>query len=236
MDHLESKVQMSAGPGGESHDALHEAAICGTSGGGGTLPHLKSIQTSFGRHDVSNVQAYTNAAASAACAFMGAEAYATGNKVAFGDSPSLHTAAHEAAHVVQQRVGVSLRGGVGQVGDRYEQHADAVADAVVHGRSAEAILDNSPGMGSAKPAGAVQRQDKSKTWNGQDTTIDSRGQVGDEAGSNAVTRVMIRGFQAAQDSMEVVVVLPSQKSIADENVSTLDVLLHYHGGGAQSIE
>ncbi len=86
---------------------------------------------------------------------MGAEAYATGNSVAFKESPSLHTAAHEAAHVVQQRNGVSLKGGVGQVGDKYEQHADQVADAVVQGKSAEGILDTMAGGGSG---GGVQHK------------------------------------------------------------------------------
>jgi hypothetical protein len=71
---------------------------------------------------------------------MGAEAFATGNHVAFAGTPSLHTAAHEAAHVVQQRGGVQLKGGVGQVGDQYERHADAVADLVVRGESAEGLL------------------------------------------------------------------------------------------------
>jgi hypothetical protein len=59
---------------------------------------------------------------------MGAEAFTSGNHVAFAGTPSLHTAAHEAAHVVQQRAGIHLKGGVGQVGDEYEKHADAVAD------------------------------------------------------------------------------------------------------------
>jgi hypothetical protein len=36
---------------------------------------------------------------------------------------------------------VQLPGGVGKLGDRYEQHADAVADAVVRGESAESLLD-----------------------------------------------------------------------------------------------
>ena len=66
--------------------------------------------------------------ASSASAKMGASAYASGNKVAFGGNPSLHTAAHEAAHVVQQRSGVSLSEGVGKAGDSYERHADAVAE------------------------------------------------------------------------------------------------------------
>ncbi len=56
---------------------------------------------------------------------------------------------HEAAHVVQQRRGVSLPGGVGQEHDPHEQHADTVADTVVAGRSAAALLDESRGFGNA---------------------------------------------------------------------------------------
>jgi Domain of unknown function (DUF4157) len=52
---------------------------------------------------------------------MGATAYATGDRIAFAGAPDLHTTAHEAAHVVQQRAGVSLPGGVGQAGDAYER-------------------------------------------------------------------------------------------------------------------
>ncbi len=141
--------------GGESTEAVHAAAQRGTAGGGGSLPHLGKIQAAFGGHDVSSVQAYSGGAATEASAAMGAEAYASGNKVAFGAAPSLHTAAHEAAHVVQQRAGVSLSGGVGQVGDRYEQHADKVADAVVQGRSAEGLLGEMTGVSSGGP---VQRR------------------------------------------------------------------------------
>lgn len=122
-----------------------------------TLPHADRIQASFGRHDVSGIQAHVGGAATAASAAMGAEAYATGDHVGFRDSPDLHTAAHEAAHVIQQRAGVSLKGGVGDEGDPYEQHADAVADAVVAGRSAESLLDTMvPAPASA--AAAVQRK------------------------------------------------------------------------------
>ena len=88
---------------------------------------------------------------------MGAEAFATGNQVAFGGAPSLRTAAHEAAHSVQQRGGVQLKGGVGQKGDAYERHADAVADAVVAGRSAEGLLDGQAGAGAPGASPAIQR-------------------------------------------------------------------------------
>ncbi len=124
----------------ESAQRVHAQAEAGVAGGGSALPHLARIQAAFGDHDVSGVKAHSGSAASKAAGAIGAQAYATGEDIAFGSSPDLHTAAHEAAHVVQQRQGVSLGDGLGQAGDRYEQHADAVADAVVAGQSAEALL------------------------------------------------------------------------------------------------
>ncbi len=120
---------------------IHSAAEDGLRGSGGTLPFASRIQQSFGRHDVSSVAAHVDGAAKKANTSMGSLAYATGNSIAFGQSPDLHTAAHEAAHIVQQRSGVQLKGGIGQSGDRYERHADAVAERVVQGRSAEDLLD-----------------------------------------------------------------------------------------------
>ncbi len=139
-------------------DDAPAAAARGVGGSAGPLPHLDAIQRSFGRHDVTRVQAHADAAAVAGARDLGAEAFALGDHVAFGGPPSLHTAAHEAAHVVQQRAGVHLKGGVGEAGDRYEQHADAVADLVVQGRSSEAMLDKMAGGGHA--AAGVQLKAK----------------------------------------------------------------------------
>lgn len=133
---------------------VHAEAAKGISGASHALPHLDTIQQAFGHHDVSSVKAHTDEAAGLASASMGARAYASGNDVAFAGAPDLHTAAHEAAHVVQQRAGVSLSGGVGQVGDSYEQHADQVADAVVAGKSAAGLLDV---MAGGTGGDAVQR-------------------------------------------------------------------------------
>ena len=63
---------------------------------------------------------------------------------AFKAPPDLWLAAHEAAHVVQQRGGVSLSGGVGRAGDPYERQADTVADRVVSGRPAHDLLAGYP--------------------------------------------------------------------------------------------
>ncbi len=144
--------------GGEDTDAVHAAAAHGIASGGGAMPFASQIQQSFGGHDVSNIQAHTGDAAAQAGQAMGAEAYATGNHVAFAGAPDLHTAAHEAAHVVQQQAGVALSGGVGQVGDAYENHADQVADAVVQGKSAEGLLSEMTGGGPAVQQRSVQRR------------------------------------------------------------------------------
>jgi len=144
--------------GGDGGGAVREAAASGLSGSPGALPYLGRIQASFGSHDVSGVRSYTGGAAAKAADSMGAVAYASGESVAFKSAPDLHTAAHEAAHVAQQRGGVHLKDGVGRVGDSYEQHADRVADAVVAGKSAEGLLNQvaSPSAGRAL-GGPVQR-------------------------------------------------------------------------------
>jgi len=129
---------------------VHSAAERGISGSSGTLPHASTIQKSFGGYDISNIQAHLDPAAHAGATAMGAEAYATGDRIAFANaSPDLHTAAHEATHVIQQKAGVSLLGGVGKTGDRYERQADDVADLVVQGKSAAGLLGEiSGGTGS----------------------------------------------------------------------------------------
>ena len=124
-------------------------ASAGVAGPGDALPHLDRIQASFGRHDVSAARAHIGGAGGAAAQAIGAEAYTAGDQVAFRSPPDLFLAAHEAAHVVQQRGGVQLKGGVGEDGDLYEQHADAVAGLVVQGQSAEALLDRHAGGGAA---------------------------------------------------------------------------------------
>ncbi|MEZ4399180.1 MAG: DUF4157 domain-containing protein [Kofleriaceae bacterium] len=143
---------------------VHAAARAGVAGGGGRLPFAELIQAAFGHHRVDHVSAHVGGAAAAACEAIGATAYATGDAIAFGSGPDLHTAAHEAAHVVQQRAGLRLDGGVGRRGDVHEDHADRVADAVVAGRSAEHLLDQVAAPSAAPaPAAAVQRQDRACT-------------------------------------------------------------------------
>ena len=152
-------VQMSTGGQPTSGpDAVHTAAAQGVATPTSPLPHRAEIQQLFGHHDISAIQAHTGPEAADSARAMGADAFATGNHVILGGRSDLHTVAHEAAHVVQQRGGVQLKGGVGAAGDAYEQHADAVADAVVAGKSAAPLLDQMAGNGRGSVA--VQRVPK----------------------------------------------------------------------------
>ena len=114
---------------------------------GSPLPFLDTIQRSFGRHYISHVQAHTGNRAAGSAWALAAEAFVQGSEATFLRTPSLRTAAHEAAHVIQQHAGVDVPGGIGREGDAYERHADEVADRVVSGQSCEALLDATPGAG-----------------------------------------------------------------------------------------
>jgi hypothetical protein len=146
-------VQREASGEPQASDVPTRAAR-GVQGAGGKLPHLEQIQASFGRHDVGGVRAFVGGEAATAARSIGARAYAMGDAVAFAGAPDVRQAAHEAAHVVQQRGGVQLDGGVGAAGDPYERHADDVADKVVRGQSAESMLSL---FGNRGGGPAVQR-------------------------------------------------------------------------------
>lgn len=142
---------------GDDDDAVHRIADHGATGAARPLPFADRIAAAFGRHDIGHVRAHTGARASEAAHALGARAYTRGASVVFGRAPDLRTAAHEAAHVVQQRGGVRLKSALGERGDVHERHADAVADRVVAGRSAEDLLDRYAGGGAAPGAPVVQR-------------------------------------------------------------------------------
>ena len=142
-------------PASADEGVRHRVAERGTRDPAAPLPHLDVIQRCFGRHDVSGVRAHSGALARSATASLGASAYATGDHVVFNGAPDLFTAAHEAAHVVQQRGGVQLKGGFGSAGDAYERSADEVAQAAVQGRSAERLLDRHAPTGRRDAGGGA---------------------------------------------------------------------------------
>jgi hypothetical protein len=142
--------------GNASTADVQATADAGVASASSRLPHFDTIQRAFGKHDISNVQSQVGGAATPAAASLGAQAYATGNRVAFASSPDLHTAAHEAAHTIQQRHGAVGFQGLGAADDEHEHHADAVADAVAAGQSAEPLLDKLVG---GSPTTAIQRKE-----------------------------------------------------------------------------
>ncbi len=150
--------------------AYGETAERGVAGATTGLPHQEAIQRSFGAHDVSDIKSQQGGAAGDASRAMGADAYATGDRIGFAAQPDLHTAAHEAAHVVQQRAGVQLYGGVGKADDVYEQHADAVADRVVAGEPADYLLSQvaSPGAKGGGAAGVQLKPTKEQLPTGEE--------------------------------------------------------------------
>jgi hypothetical protein len=111
------------------------------------VPFLSAIQLSFGHHDVSSLQAHTGEQAAQLADEVHADAFTSSSDLVFGQTPDLRTAAHEAAHAVQQR---SATAGIhADEGDAFERHADEVSEAVVRGESAEGLLD-----AVAPPSGA----------------------------------------------------------------------------------
>ncbi|MFT3697350.1 MAG: DUF4157 domain-containing protein [Kofleriaceae bacterium] len=151
-----TQVQRKAVEAAKPTTALPAIASSGVRSASSTLPYHQEIQRSFGTHSIANVRAEIGGPAVKAARLLGAKAYTVGEKIAFATAPDLHTAAHEAAHVIQQRFGLELPDGIDRAGDEHEQAADAVADAVVAGKSASHLLDRY--AGSRAPTLAVQRK------------------------------------------------------------------------------
>ena len=123
-------------------------AAQGLQGPGKPLTHLTRIQDAFGQHDIGALREHTGPEAEDALDRLGAEGFSSRGHLAFDGSPDLYTQAHEAAHGVQQAAlgsSLQLKDGVGEVGDMYEEHADAVAEKVVRGESVEGLLDQVAG-------------------------------------------------------------------------------------------
>ena len=115
---------------------IHRIAANALRGTGQPLTHLEAIQRAFGHHDVSGMREYTNRDAQETLADLGAEGFTSNGRMAFNGTPDLFTQAHEAAHGVQQAAlgsSLGLKKGIGVPDDKYEQHADAVAEKVVRG-------------------------------------------------------------------------------------------------------
>lgn len=133
--------------------AMHAVARRGLSDPAGPYPHGARIRAAFGAYAPSGLAAHMGPAARAASGALSAGGYVLNGRAVFAERPSLHTAAHEAAHMVHQaRGGAALAHGVGHRSDAHERTADRVADAVAAGRSAEPLLASAFGGMSASAA------------------------------------------------------------------------------------
>ena len=143
--------QSSIADGAALASAVYDTTRRSEAGASAPLPHLEQIQRSFGHHDLSRVRTYQESRAASVARSIDARAYTAGDHIAFAGSPDLRTAAHEAAHVVQQRAGIRLPGQFSQPDDAYERHANAVADRVAQNRSAEPLLNEITAAASSAP-------------------------------------------------------------------------------------
>lgn len=99
-------------------------------GSSSSLPYLQELQPAFAPHRLDGVQSRVGPGE-----LVGRDgsalAAARGNRVEFAETPDKHTAAHEAAHVVQQRRGIHRQLSTSAL----EQHADVVADSALRGEA-----------------------------------------------------------------------------------------------------
>lgn len=124
-------------------------------GGSQKLPHRAQMEQAFGR-SFADVKTFTGPEAAAASDALGADAFASGNNVAFRDaSPDPKLVAHELTHVVQQTGGAPhvAPKGVSSPGDASETEADRVADRVAAGRPAGPIAAAPTGPIALHPVG-----------------------------------------------------------------------------------
>lgn len=131
------------------------SGILPLAGAGTAFPHRARIEGAFGVPITA--QAHVDEEAADACRELDANGFASGEQVGFANGePDLWTAAHEAAHTVQQRRGVRLAGVVGTDGDPYEQIACEAADRVVAGESARNLFEDDGAATGAATSGHIQ--------------------------------------------------------------------------------
>lgn len=156
IQYSQGSVQGATRDGCSSGCANREAAQSALDQASEPLPHRDRVQSSFGRHDLSEARATIGGPAARAGAQLGAVAFTSGDRTAFVRAPDVGLAAHEAAHIVQQRHGVDSPGDVRPGDDLWERQAEGVAAVVVAGRSAEPILDRF--SQATTPTRTLQRQ------------------------------------------------------------------------------
>jgi len=135
-------ARMADGEGILADGAVHPdvtQAISTMSGGGSPLPAALARRLEPTHGDLSDARVHTGPEAAMLSRAVAARAFTVGNDIFFGDGEwqphtpaGVELAAHEAAHVVQQR-GAPNTGSlqVSTPGDPFEREADAASHAVV---------------------------------------------------------------------------------------------------------
>lgn len=77
-------------------------ARSGFAGNPTQLPHSEKLSDVFGDRNTERIRAFTGEKATEAAEALGADAYSLDGKAAFRGAPTVETAAHETAHVLQQ--------------------------------------------------------------------------------------------------------------------------------------
>lgn len=138
-------------------NSVRDIAAAGLRGREEPYPYKNAIEGSFGR--LLLARAFADDAATAACEHLGAAAYTFGDGVAFRTrTPSLFTAAHEAAHVLRQATGAAPADGEGRARDSFEREANFAASLVKSGRSAAHLFASTTMRAPVGGAAAVQLQ------------------------------------------------------------------------------
>ncbi|PJB43437.1 MAG: hypothetical protein CO108_10035 [Deltaproteobacteria bacterium CG_4_9_14_3_um_filter_63_12] len=151
---------------------LRETAARGVSGSGGAVPFQGEMEAQLGA-DFSKTRAHVGANATEACEEMGAEAYTRGEDIVFRDTnPKKATVAHELTHVVQQRGGVNLPGGVGQPGDVYERKAQAAERGERKpGESPAKAADATASVTASVTAGIQMKTSEDGEWTSEERQV-----------------------------------------------------------------
>jgi hypothetical protein len=195
-------------------------AQAGITGPGEKIPYLDSIQRSFGMQDLTGIRAHQGSQAAAANHALGSTAYALGDDVSFSDTPTLHTAAHEAAHVVQQRSGISVQDGGSRSEDEHERRVDQIADRVASGESAAPLLANyAPKPKALSPS--VQKKNENS-----DAASINQALLNDPIGGNAIAILNSLSMSAMLKALDTIDCPENTaSSIVPLSVSRLDLLL-----------
>ena len=190
----------------------------GLTGPAAPFPHADVLERAFGQP--LGARAFLGPDAARAAGQLGARAYALGDSVAFASAaPDLHTAAHEAAHVLQGSAGVSPAANAATGGD-LERHADAAAALVVSGRSAAHLF------GGPAAAPAVRRKPTGEALFGPGSIGDHRPtfklRIKETIGKTDLRLViLIRGLPPGSDERHVRVGLMPEAILSKESQEKL---------------